>query len=168
MQWFLVYIQSCTALYFFDSKAASFLFTSFLSSDLAALNVNIDHGLRSSDADPIDQVWGSNIFNKSQWYHQCHIWTLLIRSVSSLWTFLFIPACLGWRKMHDLKVVSYALLGGLPEDSNLVDSLSGSSEELFRRGKRRTRKYRSFCWKTKQKHAVELQKTTANCKSQKS
>ena len=143
MQWFLVYIQSCTALYFFDSKAASFLFTSFLSSDLAALNVNIDHGLRSSDADPIDQVWGSNIFNKSQWYHQCHIWTLLIRSVSSLWTFLFIPACLGWRKMHDLKVISYVLFRGFTEDRT-----PASRRAFIQRDKGGTRICGSFCWKT--------------------
>ena len=53
------------------------------------------------------------------------------------------------KKMRNEKVENYALFGGLAEDLSPGDSLSDSSEGLFRRGKGGARIYRSFCKKTK-------------------
>ena len=55
------------------------------------------------------------------------------------------------KKVCNLKVENYVLFSGHTEDLSLGDSLSSSSEGLFRRGKGGARIYRSFC-KNKTKH----------------
>ena len=77
--------------------------------------------------------------------------------------------------MNNLKASGYGLFTNLSEDYSLGDSLSGSSEELFQRGKGRANIYRRFFWKkkkkkkkivekkkNKKKKVVEHQKITAN------
>ena len=67
------------------------------------------------------------------------------------------------RKTNNLKASGYGLFTNLSEDYSLGDSLSGSSEELFQRGKGRANIYRRFFWKKKKKKkVVEHQKITAN------
>ena len=53
--------------------------------------------------------------------------------------------------MHNLKVENYVLFRELTEDYSPEDSLSGSSEELFQRGKGGARIYTSFVDKIKNK-----------------
>ena len=67
-----------------------------------------------------------------------------------------------WRKLHNLKVVSWVFFRDLT-DYNLGDNLSDTSEEVLQTGKGGARIYRSFCW---EKKLAEHQKITANHKEQ--